>query len=76
MYNRQISQPLPANHNPHIQTQQLMQSNQPLNQHHHQSKQEQIYAPVAHLQQKMINHQQQDQLKQIQPQQVSANFSN
>jgi hypothetical protein len=47
--------------------QQVIHSNQPINQPQQQPKAEQIYAPVAHLQQKMM-HQQQGNLQQIQAQ--------
>ena len=67
-YNRQISQPLPPNNHQFMHTQpQAIQSNQPTNQPQQQPKAEQIYAPVAHLQQKMM-HQQQGNLQQIQAQ--------
>ena len=66
LYNRQISQPIQPTHHhnqlmhPQQPQQPAMHHNQLPNQQMQQQKEEQIYAPVAHLQQKMINQQQQN----------------
>ena len=81
VYNRQVSQPHQPNHQQqqhptmynHQQQQPMgMYQNQMSNQNStQQPKTEQIYAPVAHLQQKMIHQQQQNHLQQASASQVT-----